>query len=56
LAKRAAIKNGQILQKEEMQSIIDQLFSCKTPNYAPDGKPVFFIFELNKIENYLGRQ
>jgi DNA mismatch repair protein MutL len=55
LARRAAIKSGQILQKEEMQSLIDQLFACKTPNYGPDGKQVFFIFELNKIENQLSR-
>lgn len=56
LAGRAAIKTGQILQKEEMQALIDQLFTCKTPNYTPDGKLVFFIFELGKIESYLSRQ
>jgi DNA mismatch repair protein MutL len=55
LARRAAIKSGQFLQKEEMQSLIDQLFACKTPNYGPDGKQVFFIFELSKIENLLSR-
>jgi DNA mismatch repair protein MutL len=56
LAGRAAIKTGQVLKNEEMQALVDQLFVCKTPNYAPDGKPVFFIFELPKIESYLGRQ
>ncbi|HEX5171988.1 MAG TPA: DNA mismatch repair endonuclease MutL [Cyclobacteriaceae bacterium] len=56
LAGRASIKNGHILEKEEMQALVDQLFTCKTPNYTPDGKPVFFIFELGKIESYLGRQ
>lgn len=52
LAKRAAIKSGQKLEREEMQSIVDTLFACSTPNYAPDGKPTFFIFGLNKIESY----
>jgi DNA mismatch repair protein MutL len=52
LARRAGIKHGQILQREEMNSIIGQLFSCKTPNYTPDGKPTFFIFELAKMDNY----
>lgn len=52
LARRASIKHGQILQQEEMQSIIDQLFACKTPGYTPDGIPVFFIFELEKIGSY----
>ncbi len=52
LAKRAALKGGQKLEREEMQSLVDNLFGCSTPNYAPDGKPAFFIFGLNKIESY----
>ena len=56
LAKRAGIKSGQKLVKEEMQSLIESLFSCSTPNYSPDGKPTFFIFEHTKIESYFSRQ
>jgi DNA mismatch repair protein MutL len=41
--------------KEEMQSLIESLFACTTPNYAPDGRPTFFIFETNKIESYFNR-
>ncbi|HTE31289.1 MAG TPA: hypothetical protein VK666_13000, partial [Chryseolinea sp.] len=52
LAKRAAIKSGQILILEEMRSLIENLFVCSNTNYAPDGRPTFFIFELNKIESY----
>lgn len=52
LAKRAAIKTGQHLTREEMQGLIDSLFACRTSNYSPDGKPTFFIFELSKIESY----
>jgi DNA mismatch repair protein MutL len=52
LAKRAAIKSGQLLTREEMLGLIEGLFACRTPNYSPDGKPSFFIFELNKIETY----
>lgn len=52
LAKRASLKSGQILIREEMRSLIDNLFACNNPNYAPDGKPTFFIFELSKIESY----
>ena len=52
LAKRASLKSGQILIREEMRSLIDNLFACTNPNYAPDGKPTFFIFELSKIESY----
>jgi DNA mismatch repair protein MutL len=56
LAKRASIKAGQKLVKEEMQAIIDSLFACSTSNYSPDGMPTFFIFELSKIESYFNRQ
>ena len=52
LAKRASLKSGQPLERQEMQSVIDSLFGCSTPNYAPDGRPTFFIFGLNKIETY----
>lgn len=52
LAKRASIKAGQRLTKEEMSGLIDSLFACRTPNYSPDGRPSFFIFELGKIETY----
>jgi DNA mismatch repair protein MutL len=56
LARRAGIKIGQKLAREEMQALIDGLFACNTPNYSPDGRPTFFIFELNKIESYFSRQ
>jgi DNA mismatch repair protein MutL len=52
LAKRAAIKSGQVLLADEMKSLVDSLFTCTTPNYAPDGRPTYFIFELSKIESY----
>lgn len=52
LAKRAALKAGQPLVRDEMRMLIDNLFVCKNPNNAPDGRPTFFIFELNKIESY----
>lgn len=55
LARRACIKSGQKLVKEEMQALIESLFSCSTPNYSPDGTPTFFIFELGKIENHFNR-
>lgn len=56
LAKRAGIKAGQKLMREEMKALIDGLFACGTSNYTPDGIPTFFIFELRKIESYFNRQ
>ena len=52
LAKRTSIKTGQKLLKEEMDAIVQGLFACRTPNFSPEGKPTFFIFDSSKIENY----
>jgi DNA mismatch repair protein MutL len=56
LSKRASIKSGQKLVKEEMMALIESLFACQTPNYSPEGQPTFVIFDLNKIESYFNRQ
>lgn len=55
LAKRASVKSGQKLEKEEMQELLNSLFSCKTPGYSPEGNPTFYIFELSKLESYFNR-
>ena len=55
LAKRTTIKTGQKLLKEEMEAVVQGLFACRTPNFSPEGKPTFFIFDSAKIENYFTR-
>lgn len=55
LARRASIKAGQKLELEEMKELLNSLFLCKTPNYSPEGKPTFYIFELGKLESYFNR-
>lgn len=52
LAKRTAMKPGKRLKEEEMSGLIDQLFACSNPNYAPNGQRTFFILELSQIANY----
>ena len=55
LAKRSSIKAGQKLSPEEMESLIGRLFACPNPNFSPEGKPTFFIFDSSKIESYFTR-
>ena len=55
LAKRAAIKLGQKLELEELNSLLSGLFSCMNPNFSPEGTPTFFIFDTSKIESYFVR-
>ncbi|OHX67255.1 DNA mismatch repair endonuclease MutL [Flammeovirga pacifica] len=50
LAKRASIKSGQILELQEMKSMIEQLFSCSSPNYTPDGKKTIVLMDYAQIE------
>jgi DNA mismatch repair protein MutL len=52
LAKRSAIKRGLPMDREEMLALVEQLFACANPNYTPSGKPVFFIFDNNKILSF----
>jgi DNA mismatch repair protein MutL len=52
LSKRASIKAGQKLSREEMGSLVEGLLSCRNPNYSPEGNTTFFILETSKIENY----
>jgi DNA mismatch repair protein MutL len=38
LAQKAAIRQGTKLTLEEIKNLIDELFACAQPNYAPDGR------------------
>ncbi|MEL6537259.1 MAG: DNA mismatch repair endonuclease MutL, partial [Bacteroidota bacterium] len=49
IAKRTSLKVGQALSQEEMNHLIDQLFACSQPQYAPNGQRTFAIFDLQKI-------
>ena len=50
LAKAAAIVPGQVLTNDEMNGLIEGLFSVSTPNYAPDGKTVLSVIKEDEIE------
>ena len=51
-ARRSAIKSGTSLEEHEMHAMIDSLFGSDNPNYSPDGQLIFFILDLNKIEQF----
>jgi DNA mismatch repair protein MutL len=54
MARSAAIPYGQILTNDEMESLINDLFSCSNVNYTPDGKAVLSILPQTDIEHLLG--
>ena len=49
-AQATAIRYGKKLTNDEMQFLVDSLFACSMPNYAPDGKAVLHILSENEIE------
>jgi DNA mismatch repair protein MutL len=55
LSKRASMKSGQKLSPEEMEALVGRLFACTNPNFSPEGRPTFFIFDSSKIESYFTR-
>ncbi|HZX75361.1 MAG TPA: DNA mismatch repair endonuclease MutL [Cyclobacteriaceae bacterium] len=56
LAKRASIKTGDTLEKEEMEALVEGLFSSANPNFSPEGKPTFFIFDTLMADGYFNRR
>ncbi|HAT61158.1 MAG TPA: DNA mismatch repair endonuclease MutL [Prevotella sp.] len=54
MATQAAIPQGQVLGNDEMESIVNGLFSCSNPNYAPDGKNILCILTQEEINHLLG--
>lgn len=52
LARRSAVSEGTSLKSEEMSAVIDELFACDNPNYAPDGRKTYFILDLNQISKF----
>ena len=54
LARQAAIPQGQVLDNEEMERLVNQLFACENVNYTPDGKAILDILPQHDIEQLLG--
>ncbi len=51
MARQQAIKSGQSLQQREMVALVEELFTCNTPNITPTGSPTYVEFK----EDYLDR-
>lgn len=49
MSRSAAIRRGQSLSTEEMQSLINQLFACALPFKSPTGKTCFITYELDEL-------
>ncbi len=54
MARKTAIPAGQVLSNEEMETVVNNLFSCSNYNYTPDGKLVMSIIQQRDLTNLLG--
>jgi len=50
LAKKSSLNYAKPLAVEEMQYVIDSLFSCQSPNFTNDGRKIIEIVKFDNIE------
>ncbi len=50
IAKKTAIQYGQVLDKQEMVQLFEDLFSCANHQYTPDGKKIIAHIQHEEIE------
>jgi len=55
LACKGAVKAGQSLTAEEMNSLMDQLFATKNPFFCPHGRPTVVRMSLDELARRFGR-
>ena len=53
MARHAAIPQGQVLNNDEMENIVNELFACSNVNYTPDGRSILCILPQHEIEDLL---
>lgn len=55
MAKEVAIIVGQLLSQEEVNTLIDNLFTSSMPSRTPDGLPITYVMSDNEIDKNFGR-
>ena len=54
LARQSAIPYGQLLNNDEMDNLVNTLFTCQDVNHTPDGHTVLSILPQHDIEHLFG--
>ena len=55
IARQQSIKAGQSLSEKEMQSLVNDLFACTTPNMSPNGSPTYIEFKEEYLDRMFGK-
>jgi DNA mismatch repair protein MutL len=56
LACHTAVRAGQELRQDEMQSLVDRLFATKDPQSCPHGRPTFLRVTLEELDRRFHRR
>ena len=56
ICKRAAIKGGQVLSREEQKVLIENLEKCESPRTCPHGRPTMIHLSVDVLEKQFGRR
>jgi DNA mismatch repair protein MutL len=49
MARNSAIKSGTSLAQQEMNTLIEELFACKSPNFSISGRPIIQTITLAEL-------
>lgn len=55
VCKTAAVKAGQVLSREEMEAMIQQLEACDVPHTCPHGRPTLIHLSVAQLARQFGR-
>lgn len=55
MARQQAIKAGQALTQKEMLHLVEELFTCNSPNVTPTGSPTYLEFKEDYLDRMFGK-
>ena len=56
ICKKAAIKAGKVLSREEQEALLTDLESCQAPRTCPHGRPTMIHLSVDLLEKQFGRR
>ena len=56
ISRQAAIKGGQVLNREEQQALLNRLVACQSPRTSPDGRPTMIHLSVDLLDRQFGRR
>jgi DNA mismatch repair protein MutL len=56
VCKRAAVRAGQVLSREEQAALLTDLEACESPRTCPHGRPTMIHLSVDLLERQFGRR